>query len=72
MNIEMIGNHPVWLVSRSSRIDVIGAPVTPLDIEDWLGGGIVVDVLIVEDALGGAMLCCVKWTGLMAPSPFAM
>jgi hypothetical protein len=72
MNIEAVGFHPVWLLSRSSRMDVIGAPVTPLVIEDWLGGGIVVDGLFTDDTPGGGMPCCVRCTGLIAPSPLDM
>lgn len=48
-------NHRVWLVSRSSWIEVIAdTPAMPPAKDEWLGGGIVVAPIADGAPLGAA------------------
>lgn len=47
-----LSNYCVWLVSRSSSIEVMDEPGAPPDSDGWLGGGIVNDSFcpVTDDA----------------------
>lgn len=50
-------------------MEVIDAPVTPFDAEDWLGGGMAAAAKAAAEMAGADMTDCDRAAGLMPPSP---